>query len=792
MSSSHLTRTLFIAKQIALSYGTSYDQSRDERGHADDEDFRDEPYRFLNHWSLVNPARPHQPLPLPDSCLFDENNGKQTFYQGARLYGYVQPRRLNPQTTTTTSTNRNTNNNNEDTNHNNNNVLFETTLGPLFVEIGPLEHCCIDRSPTLRGYWVYCPPNESNTAEAGAAWYRLLEPHPRQVPYHLKARAQLAIVSNLVDYVFPPQENCTQAAEYAQQTVAQVFEATRDQGKQGWIAFDKTLLMHYAKTLYIHLLGAHSSLTEDCKFLQSLWSAKIKCKKLRLSPSDILQATIAAEERSNQTLWGEKTGIMAMTTSMLQPPNRPPSTTANLVLPTATTTTPAATSVDLDILAHERVCLVDKHAAFAASLSSVTSPTPVQQSIAKHSDGVGRGKHVVSAVTASLSSVTDNLAIDSRSSSSSSSSSSGEDEAADENHASSSSYSPPSSEEDDDEVEDSEDHQLEQKKKSSRKQPIQPELPMVGEDLDFALQLDAGLEPIFLDHDFEIAVQQERLLMYDEQFDAMMLDHLDDDDNDDDDDDSAALADSGGGHSPPSPHLPDGSDDDENGDQQWLSSSLPTGVAVLPQPRSTLGQGGGPSNVKVRGSATRCNAEWSEGCAELAAQKGAKAKRNMKSPKPTAKSISKKKREGEEFLKAFRRSRRRQALESTDDDYDEDEDDSWLRRKAARKIPHHKSETKKRDRKGIDEESDSDICSSQSDWATRLPRGGHQPRLYPTPNNDVTTSKSSKKKLKKPAWTCKMQPPTVSPEKPVKVKKSVDRRAAYSVEAMKESLVCTV
>ena len=184
------------------------------------------------------------------------------------LYGWLQPRRALQKDGSWT--------------------IISSKEKPTFVKITKIDEYCLDRSRSYRGHWI----------AAQGVLYWLQEPHDSQKLLHLHFRAQLAVLSNLLDLVFTEKNG----AAYAKMTVSQVHQALPG-------AFDKDLLAYYALDIHAHLIEARCSLQDTCKFLKSIASMKKpRIRAALLRPQAIIQLAEEAEKRSKQYSWGEFIG----------------------------------------------------------------------------------------------------------------------------------------------------------------------------------------------------------------------------------------------------------------------------------------------------------------------------------------------------------------------------------------------------------------------------------------------------------------------------------------------------
>ena len=134
--------------------------------------------------------------------------------------------------------------------------------------------------------------------------YWLQEPDtsgsPSQEDLHLTYRAQLGVLSNLMDFCFTLQNGGTNAS----QSIAAVHnELTKALDHE---PFDKDLLAQYKFPILQHLVDSHVALTDKCHFIKTLKTLRPKGE---IDPDAIIKSTVAAEARSQQYPWGESCNV---------------------------------------------------------------------------------------------------------------------------------------------------------------------------------------------------------------------------------------------------------------------------------------------------------------------------------------------------------------------------------------------------------------------------------------------------------------------------------------------------
>lgn len=278
-------------------------------GYADDEEYS-QPYRFLEHWYLVqrstgdesaaaNPASTStfkRRLPIPPHCLFAED------YKDCVIAGWLQP-----QQRTSSS---------------------QQQQQAIFVELTEMEYCSVDRSKLYRGYWIHTPQSlywlrQPDTATGFSSSEEL--PLRSQEQVHLAARAQLAVLSNVLDNVLLRPK----AANLASKTVSQVHKewTSAQLGLDADInihdidinikePFNKMLLAKFKAFVGQHLIDPasmipfHPAYTAKSAFIKSLKASRAPTggsSSVGLADTQLLAWTEQSEAASQQYPWGEST-----------------------------------------------------------------------------------------------------------------------------------------------------------------------------------------------------------------------------------------------------------------------------------------------------------------------------------------------------------------------------------------------------------------------------------------------------------------------------------------------------
>jgi hypothetical protein len=191
----------------------------------------------------------------------------------------------------------------------------------IFVELTEMEYCCVDRGKLYRGYWIRTPEalywlRQPDTATGTCSSTATDMPSQEQV--HLPARAQLAVLSNVLDHVLLRPD----AAQWAKRTVTQVHKewnpaqhADADSNGNANEPFNKALLAKYKVFVGQHLLDPgsripfHPAYTAKSAFIKSLkvMSSSSKAAAAVVTPAQLLAWTVESEAASQQYPWGEST-----------------------------------------------------------------------------------------------------------------------------------------------------------------------------------------------------------------------------------------------------------------------------------------------------------------------------------------------------------------------------------------------------------------------------------------------------------------------------------------------------
>jgi hypothetical protein len=223
-----------------------------------------QPFRFLDLWYLVKKDGDNKRLALPTNCSFQGGD-----YENCVVKGWLKPASSGLQE-------------------------------PISIELTAMEYFSVDRSKRYRGYWLH----------TRSALYWLQQPNKTkpgpgmrsQVQVHLAARAQLDVLSNVIDNVLWVAD----AAQWATKTVVQAHkEIAAMTGKE---PFNKLLLTKYKTFVVQHLIDAmslqpfHPAFTHKSAFVKSLKATK---SKTTFRDAELLELTLQAEVISHQTPWGE-------------------------------------------------------------------------------------------------------------------------------------------------------------------------------------------------------------------------------------------------------------------------------------------------------------------------------------------------------------------------------------------------------------------------------------------------------------------------------------------------------
>jgi hypothetical protein len=198
----------------------------------------------------------------------------------------------------------------------------------IFVELTEMEFCSFDRSKLYRGYWIHTPealywlrqPDTATGTCTDIANSISPEQLLSQEQVHLPARAQLAVLSNVLDHVILRPD----AVQWAKMTVTQVHKewnsdehanADADSNVNVNEPFNKVLLAKYKAFVGQHLLDPgsripfHPAYTAKSAFIKSLkvMNNSSKTAAAVVTPAQLLAWTEESEGASQQYPWGEST-----------------------------------------------------------------------------------------------------------------------------------------------------------------------------------------------------------------------------------------------------------------------------------------------------------------------------------------------------------------------------------------------------------------------------------------------------------------------------------------------------
>jgi Histone methylation protein DOT1 len=170
------------------------------------------------------------------------------------------------------------------------------------VRIDNLMRISFDRSKETRGWWV---SGHNGDGATQAVYYRFLEPDTSGLPeggvgrspHHLRRRALLALLSNVLDVGFATSE---QGNGRARQPVRVALRDYRMRLANEKIHLDPILCM-FKKELQSHLVYAHENLTPRSVFFRSLASLREASPP---STASLLALIDVAEDISGQSQWG--------------------------------------------------------------------------------------------------------------------------------------------------------------------------------------------------------------------------------------------------------------------------------------------------------------------------------------------------------------------------------------------------------------------------------------------------------------------------------------------------------
>jgi hypothetical protein len=323
----------FAFKQISLQFGDAFDQVKAREGYADDGESQS--YRFLEHWYLIqrdtnddadktttasSTTSFKRRLPLPPNYLFSQS------HKDCIIAGWLQPLRSSSSSSKQEQEQPS---------------LPKPQQEAIFVELTEMEFCSFDRSKLYRGYWIHTPEalywlRQPDTATGTCTSTGIIatdttvpEQLPSQEQVHLPARAQLAVLSNVLDHVILRPE----AGMWAKKTVTQVhkeWNSARHADANSNCSvnvnvsvkepFNKVLLAKYKVFVGQHLLDPgsripfHPAYTAKSTFIKSLKvvgaNANASSKAAvaaGVTPAQLLAWTVESEASSQQYPWGEST-----------------------------------------------------------------------------------------------------------------------------------------------------------------------------------------------------------------------------------------------------------------------------------------------------------------------------------------------------------------------------------------------------------------------------------------------------------------------------------------------------
>jgi Histone methylation protein DOT1 len=189
------------------------------------------------------------------------------------------------------------------------------------VRLDNLMRISFDRSKDTRGWWVSAHNGDGATE---AVYYRFLDPAPtsltkgeaRRSAQHLRRRALLALLSNILDVCFSTEER---ADYHASQPVQAALQDYRTRLADVGIRLDPLLSM-FKRELQVHLAYAFDALKPRCDFFTSL--ARM-CDVKHPSTATLLALTEIAEDISDQSQWGYPRSAESISeTSSVEAPKR--------------------------------------------------------------------------------------------------------------------------------------------------------------------------------------------------------------------------------------------------------------------------------------------------------------------------------------------------------------------------------------------------------------------------------------------------------------------------------------
>ncbi|KAL7559940.1 hypothetical protein ACA910_008262 [Epithemia clementina (nom. ined.)] len=312
-----LIQRFYSEDEVQLEWEGKYDQEKFHQGFLDDECDHDFAFRYITQWSLKVPSKYLPTATIPSSST--RNNSRQKKQQ-------EKQRDLSSSSTTTTTRSTTTttipgyscialpetdeflptvtpitlddDNDGDDNGDGEESECFQhailegyllpnpnfANLPRLPVVISSLRNVCLDptRDPG-RGYWI------ATTISPHASYYWLQDPSPEQELFLLERRAQLGVVSNLLD--------CgRQIVDWSDKSPTMLHKTFQERFDHEPFSLD--LMRAFAQPLRRLLLQVVSP--DRTPFYKHLG----KSNRLDLSKEDLLRLSLEAEERSQQHPWG--------------------------------------------------------------------------------------------------------------------------------------------------------------------------------------------------------------------------------------------------------------------------------------------------------------------------------------------------------------------------------------------------------------------------------------------------------------------------------------------------------
>lgn len=242
-----------VRDQIASEFGDAFDQVKDNLGHIDDEDFAEEPWRYLKRWRLLKPSGrgTYQSTSFPLDMTV----------RGNVLEGWLIPRDKD---------------------------------GPCIrVCLDNLDFGALDRETSTRGWWIQTKRSRGGQPRRPMPGVLYWLQEAAEPELHLQSRTVLGLLSNLLDRVFVDPS----AATYPISVALKPWLSTM--AERGVDA--KSVLTRYQADVEHHLTYAVTTLIPSCAFLKSLRG--LKKTKHKIS-QDLGEFCVAAEVLCKQHPWG--------------------------------------------------------------------------------------------------------------------------------------------------------------------------------------------------------------------------------------------------------------------------------------------------------------------------------------------------------------------------------------------------------------------------------------------------------------------------------------------------------